>query len=98
MVTCSKCGKDNQPEATYCDNCGIPVYREQGESLQTGYKERMTFFIGIIVALTLIGLGIVLSLYAANFGMAGSEIIGYVMLVGGIVLLMVDYIMFGRSH
>ena len=98
MVKCSKCGKDNQPEAVYCDNCGIPVYKEQGESLQADYKERMTFLIGVIAAFVLIGRGIFLSLYAANFGMAGSEVIGYVMVVGGIVVLVVAYVMFGRGH
>lgn len=97
MVKCSRCGKDNQPESVYCDNCGIPVYKEQGESLSTGYQSRLMFIVGIIAGFLLVGVGIVLSLYSANFGMSGSEIIGYVMLVGGIIVLGVAFLMFGRN-
>ena len=97
MVTCSRCGKDNQPEAVYCDNCGIPVHKEQAESLETGYQSRLTFIGGIITGFLLVGVGIVLSLYAASFGMSGSEIVGYVILVGGIIVLGVAFLMFGRN-
>jgi hypothetical protein len=97
VVTCGRCGKDNQPEAVYCDNCGIPVHKEQAESLGTGYQSRLMFIGGMIAGLLLVGVGIVLSLYAANFGMAGSEIVGYVMLVGGIIVLGVALLMFGRN-
>jgi hypothetical protein len=97
MVKCGRCGKDNQPEAVYCDNCGIPVYKDQAESLGTGYQSRLMFIVGIIAGFLLVGAGIVLSLYAANFGMSGSEIIGYVMLVGGIIVLGVAFLMFGRN-
>jgi uncharacterized membrane protein len=55
------------------------------------------FIGGIIVGFLLVGVGIVLSLYAANFGMSGSEIVGYVMLVGGIIVLGVAFLMFGRN-
>jgi len=97
LVKCSRCGKDNQPEAVYCDKCGIPVHKEQAESLETGYQSRLTFIGGIITGFLLVGVGIVLSLYAASFGMSGSEIVGYVILVGGIIVLGVAFLMFGRN-
>ena len=96
MVTCSRCGKDNQPEAVYCDNCGIPVNKEQVPSPQTGYRSRLIFIIGMLAGLLLVGLGIVISQFSSDVGMSGSELFGYAMLVIGIIALVVSALMFGR--
>lgn len=97
MVTCSKCGKDNQPEATYCDNCGVPVQLAQGEPLSSRYKSRVGFMVGIMAGILLVGVGIVLGLYAESFGMSGSEVFGYALIVGGIAVLIVSVLLFLRT-
>jgi len=96
MVTCRKCGKDNQPESVYCDNCGIPVHREQGESLHAGHRPRYVFIGGIIAGILLLGLGIVIGLFSAYVSMSGSEYVGDVLIVIGIIVLAVSALMFGR--
>jgi len=96
MVTCSKCGKDNQPTSVYCDNCGIPVHREQGESLHAGHRSRYIFIGGIFAGIFLVGLGIVIGMFSAEVGMSGSEYIGYALLVIGIIVLGISALMFGR--
>gem|GEM_PF-2544264 len=96
MVTCSRCGKDNQPESVYCENCGIPVHREQGPSYRSGYRSRLYFIALFFVGLILLGIGMFMSLYSAEIGMAGSEFIGYAILVAGIIVLAISFLMFGR--
>jgi hypothetical protein len=96
LVTCSRCGKDNQPEAVYCDNCGIPVQSEQGESYREGHRSRLVFIIGIVVGIMLVGAGIVIGLFSADVSMSGSEYVGYAMLVIGIIVLAFSALMFGR--
>jgi len=96
MVKCNSCGNENQPAAVYCSNCGITVHMEQAESLRTAYRARMAFIVGAIVGILLIGLGLVISLFSADIGMAGSEAIGYALLVSGILVLLVGFLMYGR--
>lgn len=96
MVTCSHCGDDIQPGAVYCANCGIPVHSEQGPSYRTGYLSGLSFIIGIVIGLILLGIGIFISLYSADIGMAGSAFVGYAILVIGIVVLIISILMFGR--
>jgi hypothetical protein len=50
------------------------------------------FFVGLI----LLGIGMFMSLYSAEIGMAGSEFIGYAILVAGIIILAISFLMFGR--
>jgi hypothetical protein len=96
LVTCSRCGKDNQPEAVYCDNCGVPVHEEKSEPLRDGYRSRSVFIVGIVLGILLVGVGIVIGLFSADVGMSGSEYVGYAMLVVGIIVLAISALMFGR--
>ncbi|HUL39165.1 MAG TPA: zinc ribbon domain-containing protein [Methanomassiliicoccales archaeon] len=96
MVTCSHCGDEIQPGAVYCDNCGVPVHSEQGQSYRIPYLSRLWFLLGLFAGLILLGLGLLISLFAADMGMAGNQAFGYAMVVIGIILLVISAMMFGR--
>lgn len=96
MVRCSNCGAENQPSAEYCDNCGIPVRREQGEPLENNYRTIFGFIFAISLGVLLLGLGVIISQFSGYIGMSGNEAVGYVMMVVGILILGYGVIVFGR--
>jgi len=85
MVACTHCGTDNQPNAVYCSNCGVPVHEEQ-------YRRR-EFDRGrtIIIA---IGIGLVLGMFGAQMGMRTDDATGTVVLVLGVVVFLLSFLVF----
>lgn len=96
MVKCSRCGAENQPEAVYCANCSIPIHKGQIESLSAAYRARVVFLAGMVLGVLLMGVGLVMSQMAADLGMAGSEAIGYSILVLGILVIILSLFYTGR--
>jgi hypothetical protein len=91
MVACNKCGSENQPNAFYCSNCGIPIIEEGiGDNVAkvTGLS---TCIVLLMVGILLFFVGIVLALYG-NYGYqrlidyAGPMMIGF-----GLVVMLISF-------
>ena len=58
MWVCVKCGKENENQAAFCDNCGAPQPAEPGKAT-AGKRRKVPLLIGgIVLGLALIGLGL----------------------------------------
>jgi len=97
MVNCTHCGSDNQPNAVYCSNCGIPVQEAQNQRREFDSWYSVGLAIGMMVAgVVLMGLGAVVGLFGSQIGMRTDDVVGSVVFVLGIAALILSLVLFRR--
>jgi len=97
MVQCTKCGAENQPEAVYCSNCGIPVRESKVPGRLSTRNMSTRMLIGLLLGAVLFGGGIALGL----FGSIRSESLlmwtGAVMIIIATVAFLVSILVFSEN-
>ncbi|MDD1766084.1 MAG: zinc ribbon domain-containing protein [Methanomassiliicoccales archaeon] len=97
MVTCTHCGSDNQPNAVYCNNCGVPVHKAQYQRREFNSGSSVALAVGMmVVGVMLMGLGLVVGLFGGQMGMRTDDIIGYVIFVFGVIVFSLSFLLFRR--
>jgi uncharacterized membrane protein YvbJ len=97
MVNCTHCGSDNQPNAVYCSNCGIPVRKAQNQRREFDKGSSIALAIGTLIAgVALMGMGATIGLFGSQMGMRTDDIVGYVVFVLGIIVFILSFLLFQR--
>jgi uncharacterized membrane protein YvbJ len=99
MVSCTHCGSDNQPNAVYCTNCGIPVREAQNQRREFDNGYSIALAIGTMVAgVALMGMGAVIGLFGSQMNLVTNDVIGYAIFVLGIIVFLLSFLLFRRLH
>ncbi len=91
MVACNKCGSENQPDAFYCSNCGIPIIKEGIGSNIVKVPGLSTCIVLLMVGILLFFAGIVLALYGDYSYQKLADYAGLMMIGFGLVVMIFSF-------
>ncbi len=94
MVACSKCGAENQPNAFYCSNCGIPVIEGRiGENIvkEPGLSSCIVL---LMIGMLLFFIGVVLALFGSYNYQKMTDYAGLIMIGFGIMVMLFSFYLY----
>jgi len=90
LVYCSKCGTENEDNATFCQNCGTRIKPKENKNDISKLINYKAILIGALVFFVLLVLIAVIILASGTTNMSGSPVLvvivfGFVMIITGII-------------